>query len=86
MPRCLDESKCELTIEAFVGTNALKEESMAHKLTDARRSLIRTKESAKKRLEELDEERRELRATLKSLDAALRALGQTNRPRPIPLG
>ena len=48
------------------------------KLNDARRSLQRAKESANKRLQELDEERREIRASLKSLDAALRALGSSD--------
>jgi len=56
---------------------------MANKLADARRSLIRAQESAKKRLEELDNERREIRASLKSLDAALKALGRSNRGRAI---
>ena len=54
---------------------------MANKLADARRSLIRAQESAKKRLEELDNERRETKASLKSLDAALKALGKSNRER-----
>jgi hypothetical protein len=48
------------------------------KLNDARRSLQRAKESANKRLRELDEERREIRASLRSLDAALRALGSND--------
>jgi hypothetical protein len=48
---------------------------MANKLADARRSLIRAKESAKQRLQEIENERREIRASLKSLDAALKALG-----------
>lgn len=52
---------------------------MANPMTDARRSLIRAKESAMKRLEELDDERREIKASLKSLDAALKALGRSNR-------
>ena len=51
---------------------------MPIKLADARRSLIRAKDSAKKRLEELDIERREIKASLKSLDAALKALGRSN--------
>ena len=54
---------------------------MANKLADARRSLTRAQESAKKRLEELDNERRETKASLKSLDAALKALGKSNRER-----
>ncbi len=47
------------------------------KLNEARRSLERAKESAKKRLQQLDEERREIKASLKSLDAALKALRDT---------
>jgi hypothetical protein len=49
--------------------------TMANKLTDARRSLIRAQEAAQKRLEEIENERREIKASLKSLDAALKALG-----------
>ena len=48
---------------------------MANKLADARRSLIRAQEAAQKRLKEIENERREIRASLKSLDAALKALG-----------
>lgn len=44
------------------------------KLNDARRSLERAKESAVGRLEQLEDERNEIKASLKSLDAALRAL------------
>jgi chromosome segregation ATPase len=54
---------------------------MANKLTDAHRSLVRAKEAAKKRLEELDDERREIRASIKSLEAALKALGREYRRR-----
>lgn len=54
---------------------------MANKLTDAHRSLVRAKEAAKKRLEELDDERHEIKASIKSLDAALKALGRPNRRR-----
>ncbi len=54
---------------------------MADKLTDARRSLIRAQESARKRLEELDHERSEIRDSLKSLAAALKALGRPVRGR-----
>jgi chromosome segregation ATPase len=61
----------------------MEETTMANKLADARRSLTRAQESAKKRLEELDNERREIRASLKSLDAALKALGTSNRGRAI---
>lgn len=42
--------------------------------TDARRSLQKAKESAQSHLVELDKERREIRTSLKSLDAALKAL------------
>ena len=59
----------------------MSETAMASKLTDAHRSLVRAKEAAKKRLEELDDERREIRASLKSLEAALKALGRSNRRR-----
>ena len=54
---------------------------MANRLADAHRSLIRAAESAQKRLEELEDERREIKASLKSLDAALKALGKPNRER-----
>lgn len=52
---------------------------MANKIADARRSLIRAKESAEQRLVEIDEERREIRASLKSLDAAIKALRRSNK-------
>ena len=52
---------------------------MANKIADARRSLIRAKESAEQRLVEIDEERREIRTSLKSLDAAIKALGRSNK-------
>lgn len=52
---------------------------MANKIADARRSLIRAKESAEQRLVEINKERREIRASLKSLDAALKALGGSNK-------
>ena len=55
---------------------------MANKLADARQSLIRARTAAEKRLQELDNERREIRASLKSLDAALRALGKSGRQQP----
>ena len=55
------------------------------KLADARRSLVRAKEVALERIDKLEEERREIKATLKSLEAALRALDgpnqKPNRPR-----
>ena len=47
---------------------------MAHKLNDARRSLVRAKEAAEARLQEIEDERREIKASLKSLDAAMKAL------------
>jgi len=52
---------------------------MANKLADARQSLLRAREAAQKRLEELDHERRETRASLKSLDAAIAALDKSSR-------
>lgn len=52
---------------------------MADKLKDARRSLIRAKEAANQRLQELENERKELRASLKSLDAALKAITKSER-------
>ena len=56
---------------------------MATKIADARRSLIRAKESAEQRLVEIDEERREIRASLKSLDAAIKALGRSNKAQAV---
>jgi predicted ribosome quality control (RQC) complex YloA/Tae2 family protein len=53
---------------------------MANKFADARRSLIRAKESAKQRLQEIENERREIKASMKSLEAALKALGRENQP------
>jgi chromosome segregation ATPase len=47
---------------------------MTNKLTDARKSLERAKEAALIRLHQLDEERKEIKASIKSLDAALKAL------------
>ena len=52
---------------------------MASRLSDARRSLQKAKESAQSRLVELDQERREIRTSLKSLDAALKALGNSEQ-------
>ena len=52
---------------------------MAKELTGARRSLERAKESAQARLQQLEQERREIKASLKSLDAALKALGIPDR-------
>ena len=54
---------------------------MANKLADARQSLLRAREAAQKRLQELDRERRETKASLKSLDAALAALDKSYRTR-----
>lgn len=51
---------------------------MANNLNDARRSLERAKELAKKRLLELDAERREIKSSLKSLDAALKVLARSS--------
>lgn len=56
---------------------------MANKIADARRSLIRAKEAAEQRLVEIDEERREIRASLKSLDAAIKALGRSNKAQAV---
>lgn len=53
---------------------------MANKMADARRSLIRAKEAAEQRISEIEEERREIKASLKSLDAALKALGRSGKP------
>ena len=52
---------------------------MAHKLNDARRSLVRAKEAAEARLQEIEHERREIKASLKSLDAAMKALNGPSR-------
>ena len=52
------------------------------KLHDARRSLERAKEAANKRLEQLDIERRELKTSVKSLNAALKALDSSKSNRP----
>jgi hypothetical protein len=51
---------------------------MANRIADARRSLIRAREAAEQRLVEIENERREIRASMKSLDAALKALGRSN--------
>ena len=50
------------------------------KLNDACRSLIKAKESAQSRLKRLDEERRELKSSIKSLDLALKALDPDHLP------
>lgn len=52
---------------------------MANKIADARRSLIRAKDAAEQRLGEIDRERREIRASLKSLDAAIKALSGSKK-------
>ena len=44
------------------------------KLNDARRSLERARESALDRLRQIEEERREIKSSVKSLNAALKAL------------
>ena len=44
------------------------------KLSDAMKSLVRAKETAEARLAELENERRETKSAIKSLDAAIRAL------------
>jgi len=44
------------------------------KLADARRSLEKAKRSALERLQQIEDERNEIKSSLKSLDAALRAL------------
>ena len=54
---------------------------MANSLNDARRSLERAKELANKRLLELDNERREIKSSLKSLDAALKVLDRSPAPK-----
>ncbi len=54
---------------------------MDQSLNHARRSLLRAQEAARQRLAALDQERRELKASLKSLEAALKAI---DKPRPGP--
>ena len=56
------------------------------RLNDACRSLMKAKESTELRLKRLDEERRELKSSLKSLDLALKALGHkpATPSKPIP--
>ena len=88
MPRFGENGKRELNRRiSRANERTLSEErsygAMANKLADARRSLIRAQESAKKRLEVLENESREIKASLKSLDAALKALGRPNRTRSI---
>lgn len=55
---------------------------MSAKLTDAVRALERAKESAQLRLEEIDRERMELKASIRSLEAALNKLGTEGRKSP----
>lgn len=56
---------------------------MAQKITDARRSLVKAIDSTQLRIQELDEERKNLKSSIKSLNAALRALdGGTKRSSP----
>ena len=57
---------------------------MANKLTDARRSLVRAKQAAQKRLEDLENEKREIKSSLRSLESALKALSKTTQPKPSP--
>ncbi len=57
---------------------------MANKLTDARRSLVRAKQAAQQRLEDLENEKREIKASLRSLEAALKALSKTTQRKPSP--
>ena len=47
------------------------------KLNDARRSLERARESALERLRQIEEERREIKSSVKSLNAALKVLEVT---------
>ena len=49
---------------------------MAKKLQEAQRSLLRAKEAAEQRLVEIEDERKELRSSIKSLDAALKAISR----------
>lgn len=55
---------------------------MANKLSDAKQSLIRAQNAAQVRLEELDAERREIKASIRSLAAALKVLDKPNRREP----
>lgn len=56
---------------------------MAQKITDARRSLVKAIESTLLKIQDLDEERKSLKSSIKSLNAALRALdGGTKRSSP----
>jgi Sec-independent protein translocase protein TatA len=47
---------------------------MTDKLSDARRSLARAVDAARERLQQIEAERREIKASLKSLDAAMKAI------------
>lgn len=55
---------------------------MANKLSDAKQSLIRAQDAAHTRLEELDAERREIKASIRSLAAALKVLDRPSRREP----
>lgn len=55
---------------------------MTNKLNDARKSLVRAKQAAEARLVELDSERRETKASIRSLDAAIRALRPAGKKSP----
>ncbi|MCA9196007.1 MAG: hypothetical protein KDA87_00655 [Planctomycetales bacterium] len=54
---------------------------MTGKLTEAQRSLVRARQAAQERLEQIDNERREIRASIRSLNAALKALTKPKRRR-----
>ena len=51
------------------------------KLNDARRSLHKARQSALERLKQLEDERCDIKSSLKSLDAALRVLGDADSKR-----
>ena len=48
---------------------------MTNQLSEAVRSLLRAKEKASQRLDEVEQERRELKTSLKTLDSALTRIG-----------
>ena len=47
---------------------------MTRKLADAQRALEKTKATAQRRLDEIEVERAEIKASIKSIDAAIKAL------------
>lgn len=57
---------------------------MANKMTDARRSLVRAKQAAQQRLDALEDEKAEIKGTLRCLEAALKALSKTKQPKATP--